>query len=136
MTFKRVDANQGAIVKALRDYFGSQIIVRSIASEGNGLPDLLVGVKDDAGIGHTILLECKDGAKPPSKQALTIMERSFHQSWMGGSLYVVNSPKTAIKAVLLTLKKDAIVCLKGVDDDDSIPDYPQDFPVSRFKPYD
>ena len=105
MGFKRVDANQAEIMRALRDRFGARITVRSIAAEGNGLPDLLIGVLDCFGDGHTILLEVKDGNKPPSKQALTTMEKSFHKTWTGGGLFVVNSKEMAINAVLVHLER-------------------------------
>lgn len=53
--------------------------------------DLIVGYK-----GRTILLEVKDGSKPPSARKLTPNEQKFHDEWTGGSLYVVTSIQEAI----------------------------------------
>ena len=84
----RVDANQGDIVKALRD---SGAYVRVI-NQGDGLPDLLVGYR-----GITLLLEVKDGRKPPSQRTLTPLEAEFFKEWPGGILAVVKSPEDALK---------------------------------------
>lgn len=83
----RVDENQALIVKALR---GCGASVRFL-SEGNGLPDLLVGYN-----GHTILMEVKDGKKPPSARELTPLEEAFHRDWKGGKLAVVTSTEEAL----------------------------------------
>jgi len=83
----RVDANQEQVVSALR---ACGAYVR-IVSQGDGIPDLLVGYR-----GHTLLLEVKDGRKPPSAQALTPAEEKFHREWPGGGLHVVNSVEAAL----------------------------------------
>jgi len=57
----RIDENQNEIVKALRK---AGAYVR-IISQGDGIPDLLVAYK-----GFTILMEVKDGNKPPSARKL------------------------------------------------------------------
>lgn len=56
--------------------------------------DLIVGYK-----GNTLLLEVKDGNKPPSARALTPNEKKFHESWTGGPLYIV----TGVNEALATL---------------------------------
>ena len=64
----RVDENQGLIVKALRACGATVRII----TQGDGIPDLLVGYR-----GHTILMEVKDGNKPPSARQLTTAEQIF-----------------------------------------------------------
>ena len=87
---KRVDANQGEIVKALRK-MGCK--VQSLAEVGKGCPDLLVGYR-----GFNILLEVKDGAKVPSAQKLTDDEVKWHAGWRGQAR-VVNSVEAACRCV-------------------------------------
>lgn len=83
----RIDANQNAIVDALRK---AGAYVR-IISQGDGIPDLLVAYK-----GYTILMEVKDGNKPPSARKLTEAEQKFFDEWTGGMLVVVNSVEESI----------------------------------------
>lgn len=83
----RIDANQNAIVDALRK---AGAYVR-IISQGDGIPDLLVAYK-----GYTILMEVKDGSKPPSARKLTEAEQKFFDEWTGGMLVVVNSVEESI----------------------------------------
>lgn len=83
----RIDANQNAIVDALRK---AGAYVR-IISQGDGIPDLLVAYK-----GYTILMEIKDGNKPPSARKLTEAEQKFFDEWTGGMLVVVNSVEESI----------------------------------------
>lgn len=64
-------------------------------SQGEGIPDLLVGFR-----GKTALLEVKDGEKPPSARKLTPAEQKFFDEWRGGTLAVVNSVDEAIAVVL------------------------------------
>jgi hypothetical protein len=87
MYAKRIDANQNSIVKALR---AKGATVR-IVSQGDGLPDLLVGYK-----GETALLEVKDGDKPPSARTLTDAEEKFFMEWTGGILVIVNGVQEAL----------------------------------------
>jgi hypothetical protein len=84
----RIDANQNKIVEALR---GAGAYVR-IISQGDGIPDLLVGYK-----GYTILMEVKDGDKVPSARKLTEAEQKFFNEWDGGMLVVVNSVEEALE---------------------------------------
>jgi Holliday junction resolvase len=84
----RIDANQNQIVDALRKVGA---VVR-IISQGDGIPDLLVGYK-----GYTILMEVKDGDKVPSARKLTEAEQKFFDDWRGGMLAVVNSVEEALE---------------------------------------
>ena len=86
----RVDNNAGEIVAALRK---AGAYVRVI-TQGDGLPDLLVGYR-----GCTLLIEIKDGAKPPSQQQLTTAEQKFFDEWPGGTLLKANSVDAAIAAL-------------------------------------
>jgi Holliday junction resolvase len=83
----RIDENQNEIVKALRK---AGAYVR-IISQGDGIPDLLVAYK-----GYTILMEVKDGDKPPSARKLTEAEQKFFDEWTGGMLVVVNSVEESV----------------------------------------
>jgi len=83
----RVDENQGLIVKALRACGATVRII----TQGDGIPDLLVGYR-----GHTILMEVKDGNKPPSARQLTTAEQIFFDQWTGGKLFIVNSVEEAL----------------------------------------
>jgi hypothetical protein len=85
---RRVDANQDQIVSALR---ACGATVRVI-SQGGGIPDLLVGYR-----GHTVLMEVKDGQKPPSARALTEPEQKFFDEWTGGMLVIVNNVDEALE---------------------------------------
>jgi Holliday junction resolvase len=83
----RIDANQNSIVEALRE---CGAVVR-IISQGGGIPDLLVGYN-----GYTILMEVKDGDKPPSARKLTEDEQKFFDEWIGGMLAIVNNVEEAL----------------------------------------
>ena len=79
----RTDANQAAIVKALRDA-GCYVWIL-------GLPvDILVGYDN-----RVYLCEIKDG---PSKQ-LTRLQQDFFGNWTGGSLYRINSVEDALRMI-------------------------------------
>lgn len=86
----RIDANQNKIVDALRK---AGAVVR-IISQGDGIPDLLVGY-----MGYTILMEVKDGDKVPSARKLTEAEQKFFDDWHGGMLVIVNSVEEAIETL-------------------------------------
>jgi len=79
----RVDANQQAIVAALRDAGAYVWII--------GLPvDLLVGYKN-----WTFLVEIKT----TSKKRLTGLQADFFQNWAGGTLCRVDSPQAALQMI-------------------------------------
>jgi hypothetical protein len=79
----RVDANQEAIVSALRAAGAYVWII--------GLPvDLLVGFRN-----HTFLVEIKDGPK----RRLTKLQEDFFESWAGGALARVDGPEAALRMI-------------------------------------
>ena len=67
---RKADANQPAIVKALR-WRGAT--VQHLHEVGRGCPDILVGF-----LGHNILMEIKS-----AKGTLTPDEAEWHQAWNG-----------------------------------------------------
>jgi Holliday junction resolvase len=87
----KVDANQAAVVKALRRVGCS---VQSLAAVGAGVPDLLVGRN-----GRTFLLEVKDGSKVKSAQKLTPAQVDWHSTWKGAPVVVVSSVVEALREV-------------------------------------
>ena len=87
MRAARRDANETKIVDALR---ACGAVVRYV-TQGDGIPDLLVGYK-----GYTILLEVKDGSKPPSARKLSLAEEKFFMEWEGGMLAKVESVQEAL----------------------------------------
>jgi hypothetical protein len=77
----RVDANQTAVISALRAAGAYVWII--------GLPvDLLVGYK-----GHTFLVEIKDGPK----KRLTALQQDFFNNWSGSTLARVDGPEAALR---------------------------------------
>jgi soluble P-type ATPase len=86
--YARIDDNQNRIVRALRQA-GARVL--SLATVGNGCPDLLVCRAD-----RLYMLEVKDGDKVKSKQRLTPHQVKFHQSW---PVQVVNSVESALIAI-------------------------------------
>jgi hypothetical protein len=82
----RRDDNEQSIIKAMR---AEGAYVKQINDEG--LFDLLVSHR-----GETLMIEVKDGAKPPSARRLTDAEQKFHDEWPGSDLYIVNSVEEAI----------------------------------------
>lgn len=87
----RLDSNHPNVVKALRS---AGMTVQSLAAVGQGVPDLLVGWR-----GLNLVMELKDGAKPPSAQALTADETKWHESW-GGHVVIVRDSDEAVAAML------------------------------------
>ncbi len=86
----KIDANQPEIVAALRKFGAS---VTPIHGVGQGCPDLLVGFQ-----GRTLVLEVKDGAKPPSARKLTDDEAVWFGNWRGEA-YVVETVADAIECL-------------------------------------
>jgi hypothetical protein len=80
---KRTDANQEAIVKALRDA-GAYVWIISLPV------DLLVGYKN-----HTFLVECKTDAR----KRLTALQADFFENWSGSTLARVDSPEAALRMI-------------------------------------
>ena len=85
----KVDANHGEIVKDLRKY-GHQVY--DMSGVGKGFPDLLVCAHK-----KWLLLEVKDGAKPPSARKLTEDQQTWHAQCKG-PVVVVTSRDEAIQA--------------------------------------
>lgn len=87
----RTDANQTAIVNALR---AIGCTVFPLHMVGGGFPDIIVGYR-----GINVLLEIKDGNKPPSKRQLTPDEVAFFEIWQG-CVRVAESPEEAINIMM------------------------------------
>lgn len=87
---RRVDANQPAIVAALRK-IGFSVAITSGA--GDGFPDIVVGRNH-----RNWLIEIKDENKPPSHRVLTPEQDKFHDEWRG-QVDVVKSVDEAINLV-------------------------------------
>jgi hypothetical protein len=87
----KVDANQEQIVEALRT---AGATVQTLAAVGKGVPDLLVGFQ-----GKTLLLEVKDGRRPPSERRLTEDQLKWHGAWRGGPVAIVDGVDAALRAL-------------------------------------
>lgn len=95
----KVDANQKQIVAGLRKAGCSVLILSQV---GKGCPDIAVGFG-----GFTILMEIKDGSRPPSERRLTDDEQKFFSKWKGSAV-VVKSLDEAIEAINQTIRRDEI----------------------------
>jgi hypothetical protein len=84
----RIDANQPDIVGAFRR-LGFTVAVTSAV--GSGFPDLVVGRR-----GYNLLIEIKDGSKPPSERRLTPAQDDFHRDWRG-TIHIVESVGDVIR---------------------------------------
>ena len=87
---KKVDANQAAIVEALRDVGCS---VLSLAPLGKGAPDLLIGLR-----GKNVLAEVKN---PETRGRLNEKQRDWHRTW-AGQVLTVTSAEDAMNQLGLT----------------------------------
>ena len=90
---KKVDANQGPIVDALRKAGCS---VQSLAAVGKGVPDLLVGLRC-----KNVLIEVKN---PEARGKLNDLQSEWHTKWRGQVL-TVTSPEDALKQLDLAGKE-------------------------------
>lgn len=86
----RVDANQPAIVYALRAVGAT---VEPLHAVGGGCPDILVGYA-----GRNLLMEIKDGRLSPSRITLTEDQIKWHAAWRGQRT-VVRSVDEALQAL-------------------------------------
>jgi len=86
---KKVDKNQAAVVKTLRDNGADVYLLHMV---GKGIPDLLVAYE-----GHTILIEVKDG----EDKKLTPQQITLFANWQGGPLHRVNSVQEAVEVLKL-----------------------------------
>lgn len=67
--------------------------MQTLHAVGKGCPDLLVGFG-----GRNLLMEVKDGEKPPSARKLTPDEAQWHEAWRG-RVYVIESPHDALRVL-------------------------------------
>lgn len=88
----RVDANQPAIVKALRDAGATVVHLHMV---GSGCPDILVGYR-----GVNYLMEIK---RTP-RSHLTPDEVEFLSNWRG-AMWIVTSPEQAVEIITQNLWK-------------------------------
>ncbi len=86
----KIDDNQAQIVRTLRQLGCS---VQSLASVGQGCPDILVGLQ-----GKNYLFEIKDPAKAPSARKLTPDEQAWQARWRG-QVQVVETWHECLKAM-------------------------------------
>jgi hypothetical protein len=86
---KKVDKNQAAVVKTLRDNGADVYLLHMV---GKGIPDLLVAYE-----GHTILIEVKDGVN----KVFTPDQLKFIAGWKGGHLFRVNNEQEALEVLKL-----------------------------------
>jgi hypothetical protein len=91
----RVNGNHTEIVDCL---VALGCLVQSLAAVGRGVPDLLVCTPR----GRLLLLEVKDGRKPPSKRTRTAQQVLWHARWAHcATLWVVFCEADASEAVRL-----------------------------------
>lgn len=86
----RIDENQPALV-ALARKLGASVWITS--SLGKGAPDVVLGLPSG-----NVLVEIKDGSKPPSRRQLTPDEQEFHAKWRG-PIAVVETADDMMKLV-------------------------------------
>ena len=86
----RVDANQPAVVEALRRIGAA---VTPLHTVGKGVADLLVSYRQ-----AWTVMEVKDGTLPPSKRTLTDLERSWIAQ-QHALVFIVTSPLEAIDVI-------------------------------------
>ena len=87
----KVDQNQSEIVAALR---GIGATVQPLHAVGQGCPDLLAGFR-----GRNVLIEVKDGSRPPSARKLTPDQSEWHAGWKGQAC-VVESIDDALRVIV------------------------------------
>jgi len=76
----RVDTNQQSVILEAKKLGAT---VQPLHMVGQGCPDLIIGFR-----GHNLLVEIKDGTKPPSARKLTPQQKDWHQNWRG-NVYVI-----------------------------------------------
>ena len=89
---RRTDGNHSEIAEAF-EKAGCSV------HRTNGDWDLTVGYG-----GLTLLIEVKDGKKPPSARKLTPNEKKFHNTWTGG-IYLITCTADVLSAIK-TMKAD------------------------------
>jgi len=88
----KVDANQPEIVAAFRKVGASVLHLHQV---GSGCPDILIGYH-----GFNILVEIKDGSKPPSERRLTEDEEVFFDNWIG-KIYIIENITQVLNLIAL-----------------------------------
>lgn len=91
----RRDENEAEIIKALR---AGGCLVAQVS--GEGVPDLIVWSPT---LRIIVLVEVKDGAKPPAHRKLTPEQVIFHETWKDAPVYVVTSIADAARVTQTTL---------------------------------
>jgi len=94
----KVDANQSEMVADLR---ACGVSVQPLHSVGGGVPDLLCGFR-----GRNVLIEVKDGSKPPSARKLTKDQVEWHGAWRG-QVAVAKSTEEALAILGLDVPEDS-----------------------------
>jgi hypothetical protein len=92
----KIDVNQPAIVKALREAGATVVPTHAV---GAGFPDLIAWFN-----GEVLMIEVKDGDKPPSARKLTPAQQRFHDAWPG-TIHIVESIEQAIAVVTAQKRK-------------------------------
>ena len=91
----KIDANQPQIVQLLRR-LGCSVCVTS--QVGGGFPDLVASIS-----GVNVLVEVKDGSKPPSARRLTPEQVRFHEAWSGWIAVV--SSESEVEALVAEMRE-------------------------------
>lgn len=84
----KVDENQNSLVSLWRS-MGISVAITSASHDG--FPDVVLGYG-----GLTVLVEIKDGNKPPSKRKLTPDQENFHRDFKG-AITVIETEKQALE---------------------------------------
>lgn len=84
----RTDANQGIIVRALRQ-IGVRVVV--ISSRGDNCPDLVAAFR-----GRTVLIEVKN---PSGRNRLSLGQKLWLEDWPGEAA-IIRTPHEALKLFL------------------------------------
>lgn len=103
----KVDFNQSRIVDHFRIGYGCSVACTH--AQGKGFPDLVVTFPLLPFC--AMLIEIKDGAKPPSARKLTPDQVKFHESWRG-KIYIVE--KTSDVDALIKEWRGIAQKLRGV----------------------
>ena len=94
----KVDANQSAIVRALRAV-GAK--VQSLATVGRGCPDILVAHRR-----RWFVCEIKNGGNVPSAQQLTDDEKQWHREFsQQADVHVVRSVPEALAVLGIEVRR-------------------------------
>lgn len=86
----KVDANQSKIIDVFRKMGASVALTHQVAG---GFPDIVVGITSWSGKKFNLLIEIKDGSRPPSQRRLTADQITFHDAWKGIVLICENEEK-------------------------------------------